>query len=199
MNTTPLIYPIEKSCCNFKPKRAAPLLDTISISDGRVRQLFSSPDKIGRPVWLPGGETLLLPHYEPRYHRMQLWTISFTTGEARRFTNDLTQYSSTLDATHDGRTLAAVVGTEVSNVWIVPGADPTKGQQITSNGPPLFDVAEKVDGKLLAASGDGELWSMNSDGSQRAVFGELHDGGWPTPCGHFVALLSYDTSLALLC
>jgi eukaryotic-like serine/threonine-protein kinase len=174
------------------------VLDTISVSDGHVRELFSSPDKIGRPVWLPGGKTLLVPHYEPRYHRAQLWTISVPTGEARRFTNDLTRYRSTLDATHDGRTLAAVAGTEVSNVWIVPVADPTKGQQITSNRPALFDVAENADGRILAVSEDSELWTMNSDGSQRATFGELHDAGWPTPCGHFVVFLSYERGAAVL-
>jgi Tol biopolymer transport system component len=65
-------------------------LDIVSVADGGVRELFSSPDDIGRPVWLPGGATLLVPHYESRYHRTQLWTISFPGSEARRFTNDLT-------------------------------------------------------------------------------------------------------------
>lgn len=149
-------------------------------------------------MWLRGGEALLVPHYEPRYHRAQLWTVSFPAGEARRFTNDLSHYGSDLDTSHDGRTLAAVVGTAVSNIWIVPVADPSKPQQITSNGPSLFDVAEAADGKILAVSEDGELWTMNSDASDRAVFGELHDAGWPMPCGHFVAFLSYEPEAAVL-
>ena len=179
-------------------KPARRVLDAISVADGHVRELFSSPDDIGRPVWLRGGETLLVPHYEPRYHRAQLWTVSFPAGEARRFTNDLSHYGSDLDTSHDGRTLATVVGTAVSNIWIVPVADPSKGLQITSNGPSLFDVAEAADGKILAVSEDGELWSMNSDGSQRSVFGEMHDAGWPTPCGGFVAFLSYEPGAVVL-
>jgi DNA-binding winged helix-turn-helix (wHTH) protein/Tol biopolymer transport system component len=174
------------------------VLDTVSVADGRVQELFSSPDEIGRPVWLRGGETLLVPHYEPRYHRAQLWTISFPAGEARRFTNDLTRYGSDLDIARDGKTLAAVVGTAVSNVWVAPAANPLKGQQITSNGPPLFDVTESENGKLLAVSSEGELWSMNLDGGQRVPFGDVHDAGWLTPCGRSVAFLAYEPGAAVL-
>lgn len=174
------------------------VLDTISVPDGRVRELFSSPDGIGRPVWLRGGESLLVAHYEPRYHRSQLWTISFPKGEARRFTNDLSHYGSDLDTTRDARTLAAVVGTAVSNVWIVPVADSSKGQQITSNGPSLFDAAQGADGKIFAASEDGELWSMNTDGSERKVFAEMQGAGWPTPCGSFLVFVSYEPGAVIL-
>lgn len=179
-------------------KSARWVLDTVSVADRRVRELFSSPDDIGRPVWLRGGEKLLVSHYEPRYHRAQLWTISFPAGVARRFTNDLTRYGSGLDIARDGNTLAAVGGTAASNVWVAPAADPLKGQQITSSGPPLFDLAENASGKILAVSGDGELWSMNLDGSQRVPFGDIHDSGWLTPCGRFVALLTYEPGTAVL-
>ena len=179
-------------------KPARWVLDTVSVTDGRVRELFSSPNDIGRPVWLRGGETLLVSHYEPRYHRAQLWTVSFPAGVARRFTNDLTHYGSGLDIARDGKTLAAVVGTAASNVWVAPAADPLKGQQIASSGPPLFDLAEDASGKILAVSGDGELWSMNLDGSQRVPFGDIHDAGWLTPCGRFVAFLAYDLGAAVL-
>jgi WD40 repeat protein len=179
-------------------KSARWVLDVVSVADGGVRELFSSPDEIGRPVWLRGGETLLVPHYEPRYHRAQLWTISFPAGEARRFTNDLTRYGSGLDLTRDGRTLAAVVGTAASDVWITPVADSLKGHQISFGGPPLFDVAENANGKLFAFSGDDELWSMNLDGSQRVLFEDIHDAGWLTPCDRYVAFLAYKPGTTVL-
>jgi Tol biopolymer transport system component len=179
-------------------KTARWVLDTISVPEGRIRELFSSPDDLGRPVWRHGGESLLVPYYESHYHRMQLWTISFPGGEARRFTNDLTQYGSNLDTTRDGTKIAAVVGTALSNVWVVPVSDPSKGQQITSRGPSLFDVVQDVDGKILSASENGELWTMNTDGSERTVFGEARDAGWPTPCSHFVVFLSYEPGAAVL-
>jgi eukaryotic-like serine/threonine-protein kinase len=179
-------------------KPARWVLDAVSVRNGSVRELFSSPDKIGRPVWLPSGDALLLSHYEPQYHRAQLWAISFPEGKARRFTNDLTRYGADLDITRDGRTLVAVAGTVVSNIWVAPSAERKKDQQITYSGPPMFDVAENADGKILSASGDGELWIMDRDGSERASFGDLRNAGWLTPCGHSVFFLSYEPGAAVL-
>jgi len=179
-------------------KPARWVLDVVSVANGSVRQLFSSADDIGRPVWLPNGNTLLVSHYDPHYHRAQLWTISFPSGEARRFTNDLTHFSAALDITRDGGTITTVAGTAVSNVWVAPAADPLTGRQITFGELPMFDVAENADGRILTASGDGELWAMNPDGSQRASFGNIHDAGWPTPCGRFVIFMSFKPGMSVL-
>ena len=179
-----------------KPSRW--VLDVVSVASGSVRELFSSADEIGRPIWLPNGDTLLVSHYDPQYHRAQLWTVSFPSGEARRFTNDLTRYSSTLDITQDGRTIAAVAGTAAFNVWIAPAGDPLASRQITFGELPMFDVAENADGRILTASGDGELWSMNPDGSQSASLGNIQDAGWVTPCGRFVIFMSYKAGMSVL-
>jgi Tol biopolymer transport system component/DNA-binding winged helix-turn-helix (wHTH) protein len=179
-----------------KPSRW--VLDIVSVASSSVRELFSSPDEIGRPIWLPIGDTLLVSHYDPQYHRAQLWTVSFLSGETRRFTNDLTRYSTTLDIAQDGRTIVTVAGTVASNVWVAPAADPLAGRQITFGELPMFDVAENADGRILAASGDGELWAMNPDDSQRASFGNIHDAGWVTPCGHFVIFMSHKAGMTVL-
>jgi Tol biopolymer transport system component/DNA-binding winged helix-turn-helix (wHTH) protein len=179
-----------------KPSRW--VLDVVSVASGSVRELFSSADDIGRPIWLPNGGTLLASHYDPQYHRAQLWTVSFPGGEASRFTNDLTRYSMALDTAQDGRTIVAVAGTVASNVWVAPVADPLTGRQMTFGELPMFDVAENADGRILTASGDGELWSMNPDGSQRASFGNIHDAGWVTPCGRFVIFMSYKAGMSVL-
>lgn len=179
-----------------KPSRW--VLDVVSVSSSSVRELFSSADDIGRPIWLANGDTLLVSHYDPQYHRSQLWTISFPSGEARRFTNDLTRYNAALDTTQDGRTIVAVAGTVASNVWVAPSADPLAVRQITFGELPMFDVAENTDGRILTASGDGELWAMKPDGSQRASFGNIHDAGWVTPCGRFVIFMSYKAGMSVL-
>jgi eukaryotic-like serine/threonine-protein kinase len=179
-----------------KPSRW--VLAVVSVASGSVRELFSNVDDIGRPIWLLNGDTLLVSHYDPQYHRAQLWTVSFPGGEARRFTNDLTRYSAALDTTQDGRTIVAVAGTVASNVWVAPAADPLAGRQITFGELPMFDVAENADGRILTASGDGELWAMNPDGTQRAAFGNIHDAGWVTPCGRFVIFMSYKAGMSVL-
>ena len=78
-----------------KPRRW--VLYAVSVADGTPRELYVSADAIGRPVWVPTGDTLLLPHYEAGSHRSQLWTVSFPEGVARRFTHDISDYSADLD------------------------------------------------------------------------------------------------------
>ncbi len=173
-------------------------LEAASVVDGTLRELYSSPDDIGRPTWLLSGTTLLMPHYDRDSDREQLWTTAFPRGETRRLTNDLSDYGTALDITRDGGTIAAIARTTVSNVWVAPASDPLKGRQITSGGLAMIDIVEASDGKLLSASADGKLWRMNSDGSGRALFAEAHDAGWLTACGHLVVFASYEAGAVVL-
>jgi Tol biopolymer transport system component len=169
------------------------VLDMVSVVDGSIRELYSSSQAIGRPVWLPRGKALIFPHADEVAHRSQLWTVSFPVGKAQRFSNDLSDYGTDLDITSDGDTIAAVVGKAVSNVWIAPAANPSATQQITSEALAMFDIAEAFDGKLLTLGDDGTLWMMHTDGSQRVRFSDVRDASSPTPCGHSVIFTAVET------
>jgi DNA-binding winged helix-turn-helix (wHTH) protein/Tol biopolymer transport system component len=174
------------------------VLDVVSVVDGSIKELYSSSQAIGRPVWLPGGKALIFPHADEVAHRSQLWTVSFPVGKAQRFTNDLSDYGTDLDITSDGDTIAAVVGKAVSNVWIAPAGNPSATQQITSEALAMFDIAEAFDGKLLTLGEDGTLWMMHTDGSQRARFSDVRDASSPTPCGHSVVFTAVEADTVAL-
>src|SRR5262249_35295922 len=159
---------------------------------------YSSLGAIGRPVWLPGDSTLLVPLGEPFTWRVQLWTISYPQGKASRLTNDLSKYDLRIDLTRDGRTLAATVTNQISNIWIAPAADPSNVRQVTYGELPMLEIAEAVDGKLLSQSSDGKLWIMNADGTQRTIFSDVRNSIWLRPCGHYAVFMSYETGLLKL-
>jgi DNA-binding winged helix-turn-helix (wHTH) protein/Tol biopolymer transport system component len=165
-------------------------LNAISVADGRKQELFSSSaeyQNMGRPVWLPGGDLLLVPHYDSVSRRIQLWTVSFPGGMAHRLTNDLYDYDAgDLDITRDGRTISAITETGLYNVWAAPATNLSKARQITYGELPMIWVAEAHDGRLLSVSWDFSLWVMSRDGSQRAPFGNIHTADWPETCGQFV-------------
>jgi eukaryotic-like serine/threonine-protein kinase len=172
--------------------RHAYVLDAVSVADGSARELYSSPSAIGRPLWLPEGDSLLLIMNDHN-QRGQLWTISYPNAEVRRITNDLTDYDPRADLTRDGKTMVVIAGHQTSNVWIAPAADLSQAQQITSAALPLFRVVEAPDGHLLATSMDGKLWSLQPDGSGRALFTDLvvtDFQGDPAPCGRFIVFAS---------
>ena len=160
------------------------ILAAVSV-DGAVRELLASPYRIGRPAWIAGGQALLVPHAEEKFSENQLWTVAFPGGEARRVTDDLTSYDMTLDATPDGREAVSTVISRVSNIWVVPGDDPARAQQV-SDRLPLFKAVELVNGRLLSVGFDGRLWSMAPDGSQRMPFSSLRDVNSFVRCGSTV-------------
>jgi eukaryotic-like serine/threonine-protein kinase len=168
------------------------VLDTVSVADGSARELLSSANAVGRPLWLPEGDTLLLVMNDQN-DRGQLWTISYPNAEVRRVTNDLTDFDTRADLTADAKTMVAIANHPTSNIWAAPAADLSQAQQITSAALPLFRVVEAPDGHLLATSMDGKLWSLEADGSRRTLFTDLlvtDFQGDPAPCGRFIVFAS---------
>ena len=79
------------------------VLNVVRVADASVTTLYSNPALLGRPVWLPGGESLLVAVGSPKENRAQIWEIPYPKGEPRRFTNDLSNYSPYLGS-HSGWT-----------------------------------------------------------------------------------------------
>ncbi len=152
-------------------KSVRSVLWAVSVADGSVREIYSTPNSIGRPHWLPDGSGLLasIGNIDPPFGG-QLWFISFPKGQARRLTNDLMDYQPwSLDLTQDGRTLVDTVRTRVSDLWIAPADDTTKAKQVTRNDHAVGRFSWTPDGRIVFASGEGNLSVLNPDGNARAL------------------------------
>ena len=145
------------------------VLSAIDASNGKVRELYSGPQYVGRPAWLPDGESLLVPIGVPREHRTQLWLVSYPSGEKQRFTNDLSSYGVNIDLTRDGQMLVARETRQISHIWIAPQGQPAQARQITFGESPDTSVADGPAGKILIRSSDSDLLLINQDGSQRTL------------------------------
>ncbi|MGA7030497.1 MAG: protein kinase, partial [Candidatus Acidiferrales bacterium] len=75
------------------------VLSAVRVDDGRVSDLYSSSEDVGKPVWMPDGDSLLVPMGPVTGNWRQLWIISYPGGERRRFTNDLADYGTSIDLT----------------------------------------------------------------------------------------------------
>lgn len=171
------------------------VLYAVSVANANVRELYSSSRAIGRPLWLPEGDKLLLVMHDQN-GRGQLWTMSYPRAEVRRVSNDLTDYRTRADLTGDGKTMVAIANSASSNIWVAPFDNLSRAHQITSIALPLFEVVETSDGRLLSAGQDGKLWVLESDGSQRHIFADIEHTAQPSPCGRYVVLTSYQTDTA---
>ena len=167
----------------FEPtKGLRSVLWAISVGDGSMREIYSSPDPIGRLRWLPDGSGLLAPIVKT--DRGQIWFIPFPKGQALRLTNDLMDYQFDLDLTQDGRTLVATQVTKVSDLWLASASDIAKAKQVTPRGPPVDRFSWMPDGRIVFVSGEGNLLSLNPDGSGRTQLTPNDHASWdPSVCG----------------
>jgi len=151
------------------------VLSAINVADGQIRELYAGWETIGRPAWMPDGKSLVVPMEPPNQELptpdgTQLWIVSFPGGEARRLTNDLTDYGTNVDVTRDGGMLVALEKKMVSHIWALPRGDTARAKQITGGETPDSAVAPGPNGKLLVRSGNGKMQLLNADGSARTPF-----------------------------
>ena len=162
------------------------IIDLVSAKDGSIREIFSSPRFLGRPVWLPGGKTLLFPYVDNAAQRYQLWTISFPEGHAEPLTHDLADYGSDLDMTRDGRAFATANISLLTQPWIAPASDLSQARQVASDAFPIRTIAEAPDGKLVITDAENVAWLMYTDGGQRTRLTDVQPAFEPAACGRFV-------------
>lgn len=177
----------------LRGKRSGYVLDSVSVADGSVREVFWNVSVVGRPLWLPESDKVLVD-VDDSTGRGQLWTITFPQGQRRRVTNDLANWGIRIDSTRDANKVAAVQWSLLANLWEVTAANPSQARQITSGEMPVVGVVPGTAGKILAVSGDGQPWIMNEDGTERRPFSNLRDVAPPVMCGQFAVLTSYSSA-----
>jgi len=152
-------------------KQLRSVLWAVSVADGSVHEIYSTPDAIGRPRWLPDGSGLLAPISNvAQAFRGQLWFISYPRGEARRLTNDLMDYQlCCLDLTPDGKTLVDTEMTTVSDLWVASAGNTARAKQITTKEFVVGGFSWMPNDRITFASQDGKLFVVNPDGSGRTL------------------------------
>jgi serine/threonine protein kinase len=166
------------------------VISTISVSDGTVREIYSTPQPLGQARWLADGSGLLVGVYDPSQGwRGQLWHISYPGGEARRFTNDLTDYQPSLDMTRDRKTLATIESTTTADLWVAPAGDAARAHQITTGARANRGLSWLTSRAIVYGDANGDMFSVQEDGGNRTLLtpGE-HNNFSPAACpdGRFI-------------
>jgi eukaryotic-like serine/threonine-protein kinase len=152
----------------------------------KVHTLFSTHDNLGQPVWLPDGSALLVVVRDRSgANRGQIWAISYPDGQARRLSNDLTNYSLMwLDLSRDASSLAAIENYRTADLWLAPDGDSNRARQVTSGDAAIAYLSPLGKDRFIFLTDNGELFSISADGSNRTlVLGADQHVGFASGCG----------------
>ena len=134
--------------------------------------------------WLPDRSGIVLIGSEAGESARQIWFVAYPGGEARRITNDLSQYIG-ISLWTDARSLATVQVTVATDLWVAPADDPAAAMPITSGegneyspGVVLSTAANYSSGGIAASpsgsiifrsvhGGSGRIWVIAPDGTGR--------------------------------
>jgi serine/threonine protein kinase/Tol biopolymer transport system component len=173
-------------------------LETLNISDGSVKRLYTSQDPIDAAVWLGDGSGVLAIFTDHKLGNNQIYFVSYPDGKRTRFTNDLSIYAGCcLDITSDDQKLVAVQTSIGSDIYLVPGGDARQAKQISSGEPIGFGVRYGGD-HLYALNLRGELLQLNLDGTNAhpliTGLDRIQSG---TRCGNYIVVAGIKDGLNL--
>ena len=131
--------------------------------------------RIGSLAWIAGGRAILVEAEDTPNAEHQIWKVGYPDGRLQRLTADPNSYHG-LSVSADSQILVSVRRESISQMLLVrPDHRPFEEgvQQIMNPGPGRdgWDgLAFTNDGRLVfssAVSGNGELWTMDLDGSHK--------------------------------
>jgi Tol biopolymer transport system component len=139
----------------------------VTVADGARRPLSSKRWSFtGQTAWLADGSGVLVTASESANGPSQVWYVAIASGETKRVTHDLSNYSS-LSLTDDSSKFVAVQHNSVSSIW-VGRAGEDRPKQIASEVGRIREFAWTPEGRIVYrsnAGGNSEIWIMNADGS----------------------------------
>jgi Tol biopolymer transport system component/DNA-binding winged helix-turn-helix (wHTH) protein len=152
---------------------------------------------LGRIEWLPDGSGLLATIVETEANSdQQIWIVPYQKGEARRITNDLTDYRD-VSVTADARTILTIQSEKKANIWLAATADLDHPKQLTSTSyDGLNGVTWTPDGRLVYTSwigGEQNVWITDPNGGspkQLTSHAGFNEQPVVSPDGRYIVFLS---------
>ena len=155
----------------------------VNVGDKTVRPFYRHQGAIGRPRWTPDGTALLVPLDTLITDRAQIWHIAYPSGTARRFTNDLADYSRQhFDRTADGKMLAIVAESMVTDVAVLEEGPNAATLSLTSGGGARF-VSWGKDNLVYYTIGQNIFRRDPTEGAARQLTAEGTVNLNPSVCG----------------
>jgi Tol biopolymer transport system component len=124
----------------------------------------------GPGLWSSDGRSLLVGAGEHAEDSLQVWRVSYPSGQVQRITNDLGDYIG-LTRTADSKELLALRRERRADLWLLPAAYQGRAIQIPSADlHNLISAIRAPDGRIIfsaLAGNSRNIWAMDTEGGNR--------------------------------
>lgn len=117
-------------------------------------------------VWHPSGDVVYVVATDQSVPVLQIWEISYPSGDARRLTNNLNGHYS-VSITSDGKSIVTGEVYSRSALWVSNDLKPENAKQIMPASSDTWGFGWMPDGRIVFSSdrsGDAEIWMIDADG-----------------------------------
>jgi len=200
------------ACIGQYGSEGSPRVIEVDLQSRSERPITSSKWGNMRAVtWLPDGNGLLLTASEETSPILQIWYISYPSGEPHRITNSAISHFA-VSLSSDGTNLISDASWAPTSIWVLPVmqrspdrhplVDMNNGKQVNVTnfvGLTLFNylrlgwTPESRIVYVSQESGNADIWSMNADGGDRKqLTTDPHSDTWPAvaPDGRSIVFMS---------
>jgi eukaryotic-like serine/threonine-protein kinase len=172
-------------------------LVAVPVNSGAERVLNSQDfGFVFHVLWLPDGSGLVLTATPKESStRIQVFFVSYPSGQVRKITNDLNTYGqSSLGITEDGKTIVTTQNESSAQIFVLDANKDSSQAARVSNGKydGVTGLAWTPDARIVYVAQTGEsidIWSMGADGvnqKQLTVDGEFKISPNVSPDGRYV-------------
>jgi serine/threonine protein kinase/Tol biopolymer transport system component len=180
-------------------KDARARLIAFDVESGREEKIIGPQwFAITHVAWINDNSGLIVCAQEEPLSSIQLWRVSYPTGEARQITSDTANYES-VSIPNDGRMMISVQTRQEERLWVAPGGDAQAARVIASRVGRVYGLNWTSDGKIVFSSMIGNnlnLSLIDPDGSNPIqLTANARDNITPatTPDGRFIVFASNRT------
>ncbi len=135
---------------------------------------------IEQVAWLPNQNGLVMNAGETSHEWKQIWFVSYPDGEARKITNDLSDYVG-VKLSDDGKTIVSVQREQLTHHIVAASSDIMNGKTVlseTGKNAVNEGVAWSPDGKLVlrySQNNEDSIWQVDPDGENKKQLTKTDD------------------------
>jgi Tol biopolymer transport system component len=154
-------------------------IEEINLQDGKIRTIFTQPERISELAALPNSDGLVVTAIDPVSNLQQVFYMALSDGKKTRLTNDLFFYFG-VSIDREGKNIVASQRSDAQRVWVGDANDLANIKPLNQDLNAYRNVDWTPDGRIVFDGYENNIshiWIADADGKnlQKLTTSDLDD------------------------